>query len=58
MATTAPLPEERVGAPLRAVVTGSDSGIGAAVAVALAGGGADVGITFHTDAQGAERTAE
>ncbi|MGV9817471.1 SDR family oxidoreductase [Nocardia xishanensis] len=58
MATTAPLPEERVGAPLRAVVTGSDSGIGAAVAVALAGGGADVGITFHTDAEGAERTAE
>ncbi|MCP2315381.1 hypothetical protein APR12_000711 [Nocardia amikacinitolerans] len=58
MATTAPLPEERAGAPLRAVVTGSDSGIGAAVAVALAGGGADVGITFHTDAEGAERTAE
>ncbi|WP_431969682.1 SDR family oxidoreductase [Nocardia sp. bgisy134] len=58
MATTAPLPEERVGAPLRAVVTGSDSGIGAAVAVALAGGGADVGITYHTDAEGAERTAE
>lgn len=32
-------------APLYAVVTGSDSGIGKAVAVALAGGGVDVGIT-------------
>ncbi len=30
---------------LNAVVTGSDSGIGKAVAVAPAGGGADVGIT-------------
>lgn len=57
MATTAPLPQERAGAPLRAVVTGSDSGIGAAIAVALAGGGVDVGITYHSDAQGAERTA-
>ena len=42
---------------LKAVVTGSDSGIGKAVAVALAGGGADVGITFHEDADGAARTA-
>ncbi|QBS39282.1 SDR family oxidoreductase [Nocardia sp. CS682] len=57
MATPAPLPEDRAGAPLRAVVTGSDSGIGAAIAVALAGGGVDVGITYHSDAQGAERTA-
>ncbi|GAB2639897.1 SDR family oxidoreductase [Nocardia goodfellowii] len=57
MTTTAPLPEERTGAPLRAVVTGSDSGIGAAIAVALAGGGVDVGVTFHTDAEGAENTA-
>ncbi|QQQ78578.1 SDR family oxidoreductase [Saccharothrix sp. 6-C] len=54
---SAPLPQERAGAPLRAVVTGSDSGIGRAVAVALAGGGVDVGITFHTDADGAEATA-
>ncbi|MEU4449670.1 SDR family oxidoreductase [Actinosynnema sp. NPDC050801] len=53
----APLPQERVGAPVRAVVTGSDSGIGRAVAVALAGGGVDVGITFHSDADGAEETA-
>ncbi|MGZ3146001.1 SDR family oxidoreductase [Lentzea chajnantorensis] len=56
--TTAPLPQDRAGAPLRAVVTGADSGIGKAVAVALAGGGVDVGITFHDDADGAERTAE
>ncbi|MBF6298949.1 SDR family oxidoreductase [Nocardia amamiensis] len=57
MPTTAPLPEDRAGAPLRAVVTGSDSGIGAAVAVALAGGGTDVGLTFHSDRQGVENTA-
>ncbi|WP_107657059.1 SDR family oxidoreductase [Nocardia suismassiliense] len=57
MTTPAPLPEDRAGAPLRAVVTGSDSGIGAAIAVALAGGGVDVGITYHSDEQGAERTA-
>ncbi|WP_280459370.1 SDR family oxidoreductase [Nocardia carnea] len=58
MATIAPLPRERIGAPLRAVVTGSDSGIGRAVAVALAGGGVDVGITYHTDESGAAHTAE
>lgn len=45
-------------APLTAVVTGADSGIGKAVAVALAGGGVDVGITYHQDADGAERTAD
>lgn len=45
-------------APLRAVVTGSDSGIGRAVAVALAGDGVDVGITYHEDADGAARTAD
>ncbi|MCM6771991.1 SDR family oxidoreductase [Nocardia sp. CDC159] len=58
MTTSARLPHERTGAPLRAVVTGSDSGIGAAIAVALAGGGVDVGITYHRDEQGARRTAE
>jgi NAD(P)-dependent dehydrogenase (short-subunit alcohol dehydrogenase family) len=57
MATVAPLPEERPDTPRRAVVTGSDSGIGRAVAVALARGGADVGVTYHQDADGAERTA-
>jgi NAD(P)-dependent dehydrogenase (short-subunit alcohol dehydrogenase family) len=39
-------------------VTGSDSGIGRATAVALGGDGADVGITYHEDAAGAHRTAE
>ncbi|SMC57506.1 hypothetical protein SAMN05661093_00587 [Kibdelosporangium aridum] len=41
-----------------AVVTGADSGIGKAVAVALAGGGVDVGITYNRDADGAEETAK
>ncbi|ONM47939.1 SDR family oxidoreductase [Nocardia donostiensis] len=57
MATVAALPEERAGAPMRAVVTGSDSGIGKAIADALAGGGVDVGITYHEDRKGAEDTA-
>ncbi|MER8010588.1 SDR family oxidoreductase [Streptomyces sp. NPDC094149] len=41
-----------------AVVTGSDSGIGRATAVRLAQAGLDIGITFHTDHEGAEETAE
>ncbi len=41
-----------------ALVTGSDSGIGRATAVALAQRGFDVGITWHTDEAGARRTAE
>jgi NAD(P)-dependent dehydrogenase (short-subunit alcohol dehydrogenase family) len=41
----------------RALVLGSDSGIGRATAVALAGLGADVGVTWHSDEPGAERTA-
>ena len=44
--------------PSRAVVTGADSGIGRAVAVALAAAGCDVGITWHEDERGAEGTAE
>ncbi|MCX2951139.1 SDR family oxidoreductase [Lentzea sp. NEAU-D7] len=44
--------------PRYAVVTGSDSGIGKAVAVALARGGVDVGVTYHEDAAGAEETAQ
>ena len=44
-------------APRRAIVTGSDSGIGKATAVALAADGCDVGITWHTDEQGARETA-
>ncbi|UQX03789.1 SDR family oxidoreductase [Streptomyces sp. RerS4] len=43
--------------PTAAVVTGADSGIGRAVAVRLAAQGMDVGITWHTDEVGAERTA-
>ncbi|EMY34434.1 oxidoreductase [Arthrobacter crystallopoietes BAB-32] len=44
-------------APKTAIVTGSDSGIGRATAAALARAGMDVGITWHTDQEGAERTA-
>jgi NAD(P)-dependent dehydrogenase (short-subunit alcohol dehydrogenase family) len=40
-----------------AVVTGSDSGIGEAIAVALAGAGFDVGVTYRSDKAGAESTA-
>ncbi|MFG3439811.1 SDR family oxidoreductase [Nonomuraea sp. NPDC047897] len=40
-----------------AIVTGADSGIGKATAVALAEQGFDVGITFHEDSDGAESTA-
>jgi glucose 1-dehydrogenase len=40
-----------------AVVTGSDSGIGQAVAEAFSLEGADVAITFHGDRAGAEATA-
>ncbi|WBQ03508.1 SDR family oxidoreductase [Kribbella sp. CA-293567] len=41
-----------------AIVTGSDSGIGKATAVALAQNGFDVGVTWHSDSDGAEQTAE
>jgi NAD(P)-dependent dehydrogenase (short-subunit alcohol dehydrogenase family) len=44
--------------PRTAIVTGSDSGIGRATAVALARAGCDVGVTWHSDREGAERTAE
>jgi NAD(P)-dependent dehydrogenase (short-subunit alcohol dehydrogenase family) len=40
-----------------AVVTGADSGIGKATAVALAGAGYDVGITWYEDKAGAQDTA-
>jgi NAD(P)-dependent dehydrogenase (short-subunit alcohol dehydrogenase family) len=42
---------------MTAVVTGSDSGIGRATAVALAARGHDVGVTWHTDQAGAQETA-
>ena len=40
-----------------AIVTGSDSGIGRATAVALAGRGLDIAITWHSDEEGAAQTA-
>ena len=40
-----------------AIVTGSDSGIGKATAVALAATGHDVGITWYEDQDGAQATA-
>jgi NAD(P)-dependent dehydrogenase (short-subunit alcohol dehydrogenase family) len=40
------------------IVTGSDSGIGKATAVALADRGFDVGITWHEDEEGARSTAQ
>ena len=44
--------------PQRIVVTGSDSGIGRACAVALAGPGRQVGLTWNRDEAGAEATAD
>ncbi len=43
--------------PSTAIVTGADSGIGRATAIALAAAGCDVGITWHSDEDGAEETA-
>jgi len=43
--------------PQTAIVTGSDSGIGRYTAVALAEAGMDVGVTWHSDEEGAEETA-
>jgi glucose 1-dehydrogenase len=41
-----------------AVVTGSDSGMGQATAIAFAQEGADVAVTYLHDQQGAEHTRQ
>jgi glucose 1-dehydrogenase len=41
-----------------AIVTGSDSGIGQATAVAFAREGADVAVTYLEDRKGAEHTVQ
>ena len=56
--TAQPDPREEGVQPRRVIVTGADSGIGKASAVALAAPGRHVGLTWHTDEDGAERTAE
>ncbi|MCW2998914.1 MAG: fabG8 [Solirubrobacterales bacterium] len=43
---------------MAAIITGADSGIGRATAVALARGGHDVGITYSRDEDGGQATAQ
>ncbi|RLP91225.1 MULTISPECIES: SDR family oxidoreductase [unclassified Micromonospora] len=51
------MPQRYGNYPRIAVVTGADSGIGKACAVALAEAGFDIGITWYGDPDGADRTA-
>ncbi|MEU4715566.1 SDR family oxidoreductase [Micromonospora purpureochromogenes] len=51
------MPQRYENYPKVAIVTGADSGIGKACAVALAEAGFDIGITWHRDRAGAQRTA-
>ena len=39
-----------------AIITGSDSGIGQAMAEEFARAGAEIAISFHTDSEGAEKS--
>src|SRR5690348_8891649 len=55
--SSSPFTAPELTAPRTAIVTGSDSGIGRATAVALAQAGLDVGITWHSDEDGAKETA-
>ncbi len=56
---TVAVPDPTVGdGPRRVLVTGADSGIGKACAVALAAEAEHVAITWHADEDGARRTAE
>ncbi|MFB9072788.1 SDR family oxidoreductase [Citricoccus parietis] len=57
--TAVPAPAERppVFEPRRIIISGADSGIGKATAVALARTGRQVGLTWHEDRAGAESTA-
>ncbi|WP_127131565.1 SDR family oxidoreductase [Georgenia sp. SYP-B2076] len=57
-ASPSPTEAPAAAAPRRVIVTGADSGIGKAVAVTLAGHGRQIGITWHSDADGAARTGE
>ncbi|MGI5215383.1 SDR family oxidoreductase [Plantactinospora sp. CA-290183] len=52
------MPQRYDNYPRNAIVTGADSGIGKACAVALAEAGFDIGITWYEDSDGARRTAE
>src|SRR5919206_3440517 len=45
-------------APRVAIITGSESGIGRATAIALAEAGCDIGITWYREQAAAEATAE
>ncbi|WP_081844760.1 SDR family oxidoreductase [Cellulomonas sp. URHE0023] len=56
---TVQVPDPTAGpGPRRVLVTGADSGIGKAVAVALADDAEHVAITWHEDEDGARRTAD